>query len=99
MTVRFAPGFDPPEIPDGWGDDGDGLACLGCRRRRVVEIAEARFAEDARKGWKYRRAVQRALVEFELRRDPHRPDQSITRVARTTAKTVAEIRRGLVGAG
>lgn len=71
LTVRFAPGFPVPNLPNGWQHRDDGLRCLSCARGEVVDaaIAEARGAGDDRSVDQIKRE---ALVRLELDRDPDR---------------------------
>jgi hypothetical protein len=102
MTVRFAPGFEAPEIPNGWQRDGDDLRCLGCCRTLRVDraVAEARAAGDDRTVDQIKRE---ALVAMELERDPTRSAGQIGSAigygAASVGVTIRKLRRaGLAAA-
>ena len=62
VTSRRLDGKATP-MPEGWGDDGAGIACLSCRRESVIVTATA-----GRSGSEAGSARREALVRFELLR-------------------------------
>ena len=101
VRVRFdlAAGRDSPapaagrSQPDHWVADERGWHCLRCQREAVVNQPTVEGAGP--------RAQQRrrALVEFELLREPAATDAEIARRAKCTRAQVAPVRTDLVHSG
>lgn len=85
------PGSGAVGCPPEWRRQDNDLHCLGCRRAVAAEAvvlaspAEATIADRA----KVRAA---ALVEFEIRRTPDRPNSKIARTCRTSVPAVVKAR-------
>ena len=80
MTSRWVHGLvDDAAAPPNWLTDDEGNHfCLACRRERAVEIA---LAEAGDLGTEARAKLRSAaVVEFEIERDPERPEGEIARV-------------------
>ena len=79
-------------VPETWVRSDSGCFCLRCRRERAadsaVEAAPGDENRDARA--KLRRA---GLIEFEIRRTPDRPNNTIARACRSSAVAVAAARK------
>jgi hypothetical protein len=71
--------------PPGWAQEDGQWFCLSCRRELIVEAHRGQPAAESR----------RALIEFELRRDPHASDQVIGQRARVSSNLVGPVRRSL----
>src|SRR5262245_11600851 len=82
----------PVPLPESWETGADGQFCLTCRRQRAADAAqdEAPTGCSAEARAKARRA---GLIEFEVRRTPALPDNTIARACRTSASAVAAARR------
>jgi hypothetical protein len=101
VRVRFdlGAGRDSPATaaarshPDHWVADEGGWHCLRCQREAVVNKPTV---EGAGTGAQQRR---RALVEFELLREPAATDAEVARRAKCTPAQVSPIRTDLVHAG
>ena len=96
LVASYLPGFTAPGgVPDGWARMDDGaLACLRCRRDRVAATALA----DAGLTLIDRNATTlqaRAIVAFELERDPDQRPGAIAKAAGISASKVGMIRRAL----
>lgn len=88
--------FDPPQpsaVPDGWAEEPSGWLCLTCRRESAIAGPEGESREERRT------SRRRALMEFELLRDPSAPDGVIARRAKTSSATVKPVRADLRAAG
>jgi hypothetical protein len=100
--TRFEDGRGPAngDPPPGWADLGDGrMGCVRCQRDLVIAAA-VEEGESKGLGRGQRRALrQRRLVEFEIRRDPGRPDAAIARVAGCAKKVVSRVREELTSVG
>ncbi len=98
MTSRWTNGLDgDAKAPPNWFTDENGdHFCLICRRERAVEIALA----DAEQLDTQARAKLRstAVVEFEIERDPERPEGEIARAAHTSIGAVRKVRKQLQAA-
>jgi hypothetical protein len=99
-VVRFMPGHGPPgELPSGWSRTGRSgmLVCREDRRRQIVAEAEAEARERGEGSEEAVWAGKRAMVAFEIDRDPTAPDTRIASRCRlpipTTSKLHREIRR------
>lgn len=95
MRVSFMPGFEVPELPGGWTCVDGNFLCLRCGRDRAVAAAlaeaETSGVPEAKRGG----VRARALVRFELARDPDRPDGAISRTLGGMPTTViAKVRAG-----
>jgi hypothetical protein len=97
MTVSFAPDAERPELPSTWVRDGDDLYCLSCRRDMAGEAGVAALPDDAPNGTREQTKSQ-AKIEFEIQRDPTRPDNQIAKSCSTSIVAVrkARVRLGLV---
>jgi hypothetical protein len=82
-----------PSQPDNWIADERGWHCLGCQREAVLSQPTVEGAGT--------RAQQRrrALVEFELLREPAATDAEIARRAKCTRAQVSPVRTDLVHSG
>jgi hypothetical protein len=100
IVTRYLPGFAPPaDLPTGWTRDGDGAPrCLPCRRQHIGEaaLAEAGLAPFDPGAAE---AKARALIAFELERDPDQMPKQIATVAGVSAVKVGMILRDLRRAG
>jgi hypothetical protein len=84
-----------PERPPEWVEQSGHLYCLACRRELAAEQALVGAPLDATAK---RRAELKsaAIVEFEVKRDPERPDGEIARSVRTSVAVVQRARERLV---
>lgn len=80
--------------PESWARSADGLFCLTCRRERAAEQALDAAPADCGNDVKVK-ARRAGLVEFEVRRAPDRPDNTIARACHTSASAVVTARRVL----
>jgi hypothetical protein len=80
--------------PASWTESENGIFCLACSRANAVDAALEAAAED--RSQEDRTRIRRtALIEFELRRLPQAPNNSIARACRTSTLTVAKVRRDI----
>jgi hypothetical protein len=81
-------------LPTGWTEAGDRSFCLSCSRALAGDEAmETAPADSSRQDLvKLRRS---ALIEFEIRRAPEAPNQSIARACRTSTGAVTAVREAL----
>ena len=91
MSITWMPGHEPTGPPAGWATDEGETYCLACRRERAAEAActEGATIEDRAK---LRRA---ALLQFEIERDPERPNGEIARAVRCSVPAVVKARNAL----
>ena len=97
VTIRWMPGHEPTATPAGWDHvDGD-PHCLRCRRDHAAEQAvEGAPGVDRAARAKLRAA---AVLEFELRRDPDRPNGEIAKAVRCSVPAVVKTRRRIEAEG
>ena len=91
VTVSFMPDVKSPKRPDSWTEENGVLYCLGCRRERAGEagldnVEEGAPASDREKGRSH------ARIEFEIRRDPERPNNQIAQACHTSIVAVRKAR-------
>jgi hypothetical protein len=91
VTVSWMDGHRGP-LPDTWALTEDGPHCLKCRRELAAEAAlDAAPQESSRE---VRAKMRRAsLIEFEVRRTPERPNNTIARACHASAVAVAAARK------
>jgi hypothetical protein len=96
MTIRWMPGHESKATPAGWTRRGGKAHCLACRRALAAEAANETAPEGASRE---ERAKLRAaaLIEFEIRRDPDRPNGEIAKVVRCSVPAVLKARQRLTG--
>ncbi len=94
MTIRFSPDAEAPERPASWAEEDGGLYCLACRRERAAEAGVAGLSEDAPAQERQKRSAS-ARLEFEITRDPDRPDNQIAKACRTSIPAVRKARKEL----
>ena len=91
MTTSFRAGSKQPARPEGWAKEGREWRCLNCRRQAVIgEVTEAGGDKAAQR---------RALIEFELERDPEASDRDVAKRAKCQAAMVGPVRAALRKAG
>ncbi len=96
VTIRWMPGHERKGPPAGWKRRGDKAHCLHCRRALAAEAANETAPSGATRE---ERAKLRAaaLIEFEIRRDPDRPNGEIAKIVRCSVPAVLKARRRLDG--
>ena len=94
MTVSFAPEVERPRLPT-TGVQADGLLyCLACRREMAGDASLEGIAADT-PNEKRLRIRSQARIEFEINRDPERPDNQIAKSCRTSTVAVRKARARL----
>ena len=96
VTIRYMPGHERRRPPSGWGKQGDAIHCLACRRDLAAEEALDR-AEDATREERAKLRAS-ARVDFEINRDPERPNGEIAKALRCSVPAVMRARERLEGA-
>ena len=64
VIVSYGPEADVPTRPDGWVRDNGAWRCLRCRREDAMDEASSASTAEGRAD------RRRALLAFEIRRDP-----------------------------
>ena len=82
--------------PAGWTRRGDKAHCLQCRRAIAAEAANETAPAGATREERAKLRAE-ALIEFEIRRDPDRPNGEIAKVVRCSVPAVLKARRRLEG--
>jgi hypothetical protein len=91
VSVTWSDGRRAP-LPEAWTDSADGCFCLKCRRERAAESALDGTPKDGNR--EARAKLRRAsLIEFEIRRTPDLPNNTIARACRSSAVVVAAARQ------
>ena len=91
VTASWAVGAANPALPATWTSDGGGIHCLGCRRDLAGEAGIVDLAEDAPAEQRQRQRSH-ARIEFEIGRDPSRPDNRIAKSCHTSVIAVRKAR-------
>lgn len=94
MTVRWGPEAKAFELPSSWVEEGGVAYCLSCRRDRAGDAAMDGLPVDAPSADR-QRARSKGRLEFEILRDPGRPDSRIAKACRTSTPAVRKVRAGL----
>jgi hypothetical protein len=89
MTSTWTNGFEG-SAPPNWAREGRRHYCLACRRERAVETA---LEGTDHLGIEARAKIRsRAVVDFEIDRDPDRTEGEIAQAARTSIGAVRNAR-------
>jgi hypothetical protein len=94
MTVSFADDVDRPRLPSTWAREGGLLYCLSCRREMAGE-AGLEGIDDDTPNEKRIQIRSQARIEFEINRDPARPDNQIAKACRTSTLAIRKARARL----
>jgi hypothetical protein len=98
VTISYMPGHERNGPPAGWETKGGKHYCLRCRRAEAADEAiEMAPADTTREERAKIRAT--AVLEFEILRDPDRPNGEIAKVVRCSVPAVLKSRRRLEAAG
>ena len=98
VKIHWMPGHEVTGPPAGWStEDGDPY-CLRCRRELAAEKAVDNAPDGA--GREERAKLRAAAVlDFEILRDPNRPNGEIAKVVRCSVPAVVKSRRRLEESG
>lgn len=92
VTISYMPGHERTGPPAGWSVEGGRSHCLRCRRTHAAEQAVERApANTTREERAKIRAA--AILDFEILRDPDRPNGEIAKVVRCSVPAVVKSRR------
>ena len=94
MTVSFADDVERPRLPSTWSQEDGLLYCLSCRREMAGEASLEGIDEDIPNDKRLQLRSQ-ARIEFEINRDPGRPDNQIAKACRTSTLAVRKARARL----
>lgn len=94
VSIRWMEGHEQSGPPQGWSHKDGATHCLACRRDLAAETA---FEEADEGSTREDRAKlrARARVEFELNRDPERPNAAIAKALRCSPLAVHKARQRL----
>jgi hypothetical protein len=92
VTVQWMPEHEAnARLPEHWSKEGGELHCLGCRRDIAGDAALAQLDEGTPLADRVK-IRNRARVEFEIKRDPERPNARIANSCHTSAASVQKTR-------
>ena len=92
VSITYMAGHESNEPPAGWAKDGGKSHCLRCRRAQAAEEAIERAPADTTREERAKiRAA--AILDFEILRDPDRPNGEIAKVVRCSVPAVVKSRR------
>ena len=92
VISRWMPGHERRGGPAGWEKTGGSCYCLSCRRARATEKADAAAPEGSTLEERAKIRTT-ALIEFEIDRDPDRPNGEIAKVVRCSVPAVLKARK------
>jgi len=93
VTASFMPEVEVPSLPESWVREKGEVYCLSCRRERAAESGELTLEGASLEERRAARAAAR--VEFEVLRDPERPDGKIAKACHTSIFSVKKARARL----
>jgi hypothetical protein len=96
VTISWMPGHERKGLPSGWMRRNGNAYCLHCRRALAAEAANETAPASATREERAKMRAQ-ALIEFEIRRDPDRPNGEIAKIVRCSVPAVLKARRRLDG--
>lgn len=96
VTIKWMPGHERKGLPSGWTRRNGNEYCLHCRRALAAEAANDTAPPNATREERAKMRAQ-ALIEFEIRRDPDRPNGEIAKIVRCSVPAVLKARRRLDG--
>jgi hypothetical protein len=91
MTVSFAADAEQPGMPPSWTQQDGELYCLSCRREMAGEEGLEGIDDETSNEQRIKLRTN-ARVEFEIGRDPERPDNQIAKACHTSAVSVRKAR-------
>jgi hypothetical protein len=94
MTLSWTADAENPELPSTWTHEDDGFYCLACRRDRAGDASVDDLPGDAPLAIRQRTRFQ-GRIDFEIQRDPDRPDNRIAKACRTSTLAVRKARTRL----
>lgn len=98
VTIRWIAGQERQGPPAGWSVDEAGTHCLLCRRALAAEAACATAGDGSSRQDRAKLRSQ-ALIEFEVRRAPERPNGEIAKALSCSVPAVVKARQRLEAAG
>ena len=78
-------------MPASWARVDGGLHCLDCRREHAGEVGVVEIPDDTPPGERHK-LRSHARIEFEIGRDPERPDNQIAKACHTSVIAVRKAR-------
>jgi hypothetical protein len=94
VTVSWMEGVERPMLPASWAKVNGVMHCLDCQREVAGERGLAAMPEDAPASDR-QRVRSHARIEFEIGRDPDRPDNQIAKVCHTSVIVVRKTRASM----
>jgi hypothetical protein len=94
MTLRWTEEAKNPVLPTTWVEEDGGVYCLSCRRDRAGDEAIDNLPSDTPASDRAK-ARSQGRLDFEIRRDPERPDNRIAKACRTSTPAVRRARTRL----
>ena len=91
VTVSFSPEVKRPRLPATWVREDGELYCLGCRRELAADAGMEGVSDDVPSQQRLQ-IRSHARIEFEVKRDPERPDNQIAKACGTSTFAVRKAR-------
>lgn len=94
MTLSWTADAENPALPSSWVNEDGAFYCLACRRDRAGDESVDELPGDANLATRQRTRFQ-GRIDFEIQRDPDRPDSRIAKACRTSTLAVRKARTRL----
>jgi hypothetical protein len=91
VTVSWMEGAERTGLPANWVRDKSGTYCLLCRRTKAADDALEGAPENASREQRAKLRAN-AVLEFEVLRDPERPNGEIAKACRASVPAVLRAR-------
>lgn len=91
VTVSWMEGSEHKGLPPNWTREKSGTYCLLCRRSRAAEEALEQAPENASREQRAKLRAS-AVLDFEVARDPERPNGEIAKACRASVAAVLRAR-------
>ena len=95
VTVSWTADVERPMMPPSWIDVDGSIHCLNCRRELAADAGVDGMHEDTPAGER-QKLRSHARIEFEVQRDPERPDN---RIAKSCHTSIIDVRKARVRLG
>jgi hypothetical protein len=92
VTISYMPGHERTGPPAGWETKSSRSYCLRCRRNAAAEDA-IQAAPDSTTREERAKIRAAAILDFEIIRDPNRPNGEIAKVVRCSVPAVLKSRK------
>lgn len=94
MRVTWMADAEDPRLPASWAEHDGALYCLRCQRDRAGEASLEGLPDEVSPAER-EKLRSHARIEFEVQRDPDRPDNQVAKACHTSVVAVRKARERL----